>query len=115
MSAIGSVSDGSLLAHTLIGEGVTKWVEIRQKFKLGEQRSLSAAGVRRKKGAGCPKPRSLLPGPQEERLSVAYQDDWKPARAPTSPESNATPTPPFTTVVSLMRKPNDADPATFSL
>ena len=33
----------------------------------------------------------------------AYQEAWKPARAPTSPESKPTPTPPVNTVLSLMR------------
>ncbi len=35
--------------------------------------------------------------------AVVYQEAWKPARAPTSPESKPTPTPPVKTVLSLMR------------
>ena len=52
----------------------------------------------------------FLPGPSGS-WQMDYQEAWNPARAPTSPESNPTPRPPVNTVLSLTRRPTEAEPA----
>ncbi len=52
---------------------------------------------------------------RNSREKRPYQEAWKPARAPTSPESKPMPKPPVNTVLSLTRRPKEAEPATRSL